>query len=117
MKKVLISVIALILGGAPALAAKLEPVPIGVELPEKYSQEYIDSCWRKINGNDSALAVSGGHIVAELINLLPALPSYNEAGWSQDAIALILQFNKTPQFTTTNRLKTFNITCAVEGVL
>ena len=82
-----------------------------------YSQEYIDSCWRKINGNDSALAVSGGHIVAELINLLPALPSYNEAGWSQDAIALILQFNKTPQFTTTNRLKTFNITCAVEGVL
>ena len=43
MKKVLISIIALILGGAPALAAKLEPVPIGVELPEKYSQEYIDS--------------------------------------------------------------------------
>lgn len=82
-----------------------------------YSQAYVDECWRKINGSDSALAVSGDHIVAELINLLPALPNYSETGWSQDVVALILQFNKTPQFTTTNRLKMFNITCAVEGVL
>ena len=34
---------ALILATAPVLSAQLEPVPIGVKLPKKYTQEYIDS--------------------------------------------------------------------------
>ncbi len=44
MKKVLFSITAaLILATAPVLSAQLEPVPIGVKLPKKYTQEYIDS--------------------------------------------------------------------------
>lgn len=44
MKKVLFSITAaLILATAPVLSAQLEPVPIGVILPKKYTQEYIDS--------------------------------------------------------------------------
>lgn len=44
MKKVLFSITAaLILATAPVLSAQLEPVPIGVILPKKYTKEYIDS--------------------------------------------------------------------------
>ncbi len=44
MKKVLFSITAaLILATAPVLSAQFEPVPIGVKLPKKYTQEYIDS--------------------------------------------------------------------------
>lgn len=110
MKKVLISVIALILGGAPALAAKLEPVPIGVELPEKYSQEYIDSLadeYKKVSneqifhvaldmlkgttGDFSRKAILGYNLTQEpvkiefkdLSELNQAYASYDAVGWKK----------------------------------
>ena len=43
MKKIFSILILLGLTGAPALAKKYEPVPSNVELPAKYTQEYIDS--------------------------------------------------------------------------
>ena len=110
MKKVLISVIALILGGAPALAAKSEPVPIGVELPEKYSQEYIDSLadeYKKVSneqifhvaldmlkgttGDFSRKAILGYNLTQEpvkiefkdLSELNQAYASYDAVGWKK----------------------------------
>ena len=110
MKKVLISVIALILGVAPALAAKLEPVPIGVELPEKYSQEYIDSLadeYKKVSneqifhvaldmlkgttGDFSRKAILGYNLTQEpvkiefkdLSELNQAYASYDAVGWKK----------------------------------
>lgn len=110
MKKVLISVIALILGGAPVLAAKLEPVPIGVELPEKYSQEYIDSLadeYKKVSneqifhvaldmlkgttGDFSRKAILGYNLTQEpvkiefkdLSELNQAYASYDAVGWKK----------------------------------
>lgn len=110
MKKVLISVIALILGGAPALAAKLEPVPIGVELPEKYSQEYIDSLadeYKKVSneqifhvaldmlkgttGDFSRKAILGYNLTQEpvkiefkdLSELNQAYASFDAVGWKK----------------------------------
>ena len=110
MKKVLISVIALILGGAPTLAAKLEPVPIGVELPEKYSQEYIDSLadeYKKVSneqifhvaldmlkgttGDFSRKAILGYNLSQEpvkiefkdLSELNQAYASYDAVGWKK----------------------------------
>lgn len=110
MKKVLISVIALILGGAPALAAKLEPVPIRVELPEKYSQEYIDSLadeYKKVSneqifhvaldmlkgttGDFSRKAILGYNLTQEpvkiefkdLSELNQAYASYDAVGWKK----------------------------------
>lgn len=43
MKKIFSILILLGLTGAPALAKKYEPVPSNVELPARYTQEYIDS--------------------------------------------------------------------------
>lgn len=87
-------------------------------LQTTYSDDYIDACWRKINGSDFPLAVVNGHLTGEMLNILPALLEYGDTGWDQDIIMLILHFNKVPvAFSDTNRLMVFNLMCSAMGVL
>lgn len=110
MKKFTLLIIALILAIPQVLAAKLEPVPIGVNLPQKYSQEYIDSLadeYKRVSneqifhvaldmlegttGEFSRKAILGYNLTQEpvkiefkdLSELNPAYASYDAVGWKK----------------------------------
>ena len=110
MKKFTLLIIALILAIPQVFAAKLEPVPIGVKLPQKYSQEYIDSLadeYKRVSneqifhvaldmlegttGEFSRKAILGYNLTQEpvkiefkdLSELNPAYASYDAVGWKK----------------------------------
>ena len=110
MKKFTLLIIALILAIPQVLAAKLEPVPIGVNLPQKYSQEYIDSLadeYKRVSneqifhvaldmlegttGEFSRKAILGYNLTQEpvkiefkdLSELNSAYASYDAVGWKK----------------------------------
>ena len=110
MKKFTLLIIALILAIPQVLAAKLEPVPIGVNLPQKYSQEYIDSLadeYKRVSneqifhvaldmlegttGEFSRKAILGYNLTQEpvkiefkdLSELNQAYASYDAVGWKK----------------------------------
>lgn len=82
-----------------------------------YSDEELDSSWRKIRGSDTPLSVSSGVIAADLIDLLPALPEYGAPDYSDDAFVLILIFNKTPSLAGSFNFNYLNIHTSVTGVV
>lgn len=110
MKKIILSVLALSLTLPPVLAAKLEPVPIGVKLPAKYTKEYVDSLadeYKKVSneqifhvaldmlkgttGDFSRKAILGYNLTQEpvkiefkdLSELNQAYASYDAVGWKK----------------------------------
>lgn len=82
-----------------------------------YTSEEIDQSWRMIHGSDTPLAVSGGVIESELIDLLPALPEYGTPDYHSDAFVLILVFNKVPTLTGSFNFNYLNIHTSVTGVV
>ena len=60
MKKFLSAMLFLFIAAAAAEAAKYEPVPAKVKMPEKYTSEYIDeiSATYKKNSNDQIIFVA-----------------------------------------------------------
>ncbi len=110
MKKFILSAIALALSLTPTFAANLEPVPIGVKLPAKYTQEYVDSLadeYKKVSneqifhvaldmlkgttGDFSRKAILGYNLTQEpvkiefkdLSELNQAYASYDAVGWKK----------------------------------
>lgn len=54
MKKVILTIFAILICSKPVLSATLEPVPTKVKLPTKYTQEYIDTLseeYKKVSNN------------------------------------------------------------------
>lgn len=82
-----------------------------------YSDDELDSSWRKMRGSDAPLTVSSGVIAADLIDLLPALPEYGTPDYSDDAFVLILVFNKVPTLTGSFNFNFLNIHTSVTGVV
>lgn len=82
-----------------------------------YSDEELNSSWRKIRGSDAPLAVSSGVIMADLIDLLPALHEYGDPAYAGDAFVLILVFNKVPTLTGSFNFNYLNIHTSVTGVV
>ncbi len=81
-----------------------------------YTDDEINNSWRKIRGSTAGLAVSGGVIAADLLDLLPAIPKYGDTYFRQDVFVLILAFNKVPTLTGTFKFNYLNIHASVSGV-
>lgn len=82
-----------------------------------YSDDEINDSWVKIRGSTSPLAVSGGKITADLLDLLNALPVYGDSNYIDDAFVLILAFNKTPTVTGSFKFNFLNIHTSVTGAV
>jgi hypothetical protein len=82
-----------------------------------YTNEEIKQSWRIIRGSDTPLSVADGVIMADVINLLPAIPKYGDPEHREDAFVLILAFNKVPTITGDFKFEYLNIHNSVTGVL